>query len=120
MSEQPYLEKTVRLTDAGNGHKPLSATVTDAYGAMPIRITRGEHTVHLRWSEWDEIRDHIELAMPGMKPEPTAAAAEYTVCGDTPDQVPYDALPCILEEGHDTSTTNSAPSHHSDRRGRRW
>lgn len=107
-----FIVKTVELHNANSGHKPVEVNVNDRYAAMPIRIARGDQAVQLRWSEWDEVRDHVETAMPSMKPDDDDV---YAVCNALPGLVPYVGLPCILEDGHDSTYPL-----HIDRRGRSW
>ena len=119
----PAIERTISIDSNDTGHGTLSASVKDHPGLMPIKISREGYNLHLRWSEWEEVRDHIEYCSTMMRLEPDAP--EYTVCGAMPGLVPYDALPCILEAGHgDLAAVEPdepiGTAHHFDRLGRSW
>lgn len=98
----------------------LSVDVTDAYGLKPIVFHRSGLNVHLTWSEWAEVSDHVEYCR-GIRPELAEEAVEpanpnaYALCGAGPEwRVSYDSLPCVLERGHPDDVR------HCDRLGRRW
>lgn len=104
------------------GHDDLTVDVNEGTnGLMPIRIMRKDDVVHLRWSEWEKVRDHVEYCATMMKPEPveiTQSGDPWEACGASPGLVPYEGLPCILERGHGDPLHGDP--HHVDRRGRRW
>jgi hypothetical protein len=110
------IERQITINRTDQGHGPVSACVNDAPGLMPIRLESNGYEIWLRWSEWDEIRDHVEHS--AMIARPENLDNEYEVCNAGPGLVPYDAMPCILERGHSEDLGGSA--HHSDRLGRRW
>jgi hypothetical protein len=113
------IERQITINRTDTGHGPVSACVNDALELMPIRLESNGYEIWLRWSEWDEIRDHIEYCSPMTRPEaadPDAVQSdEYEVCNASPDLVLGDAPPCVLERGHATNGV-----HHCDRLGRRW
>ena len=125
------IERILRINRADVGHGRLTVRVTDAPGVMPIMLSAeppegDEPAVYLRWSEWDEVRDHIELCATMARPEPADPTPNrldtpgmpdsvnaYALCGAGPGLVPYEPLPCVLERGHDAQV-------HIDRQGRTW
>ena len=112
MSDESYVEKSVRIGRSLTGHEDVVVTVTDAYGAMPVRVKRGDHVVHLTWSEWGEVSAHVGQCMP--LPEAAVDQAEVATCASRiAGLVPYEPLPCVLERGHEVAL-------HCDRLGRRW
>lgn len=100
----------------------LSADVTDAYGLKPIVFHRNGQNVHLTWSEWAEVSDHVEYCR-GIRPIIADEEEAYPLCGVGPGPVPYQALPCVLERGHglgDGNPDQIGLTAHCDRLGRRW
>jgi hypothetical protein len=126
------IERQITINRTDQGHGPVSAcVVTDAAGLMPIRLESNGYEIWLRWSEWDEIRDHIEYCSPMARgegaidpdsvqtntPGVEARWYPYAACKAMPGLVPYDYEPleCVLERGHGEDGVD-----HCDRLGRRW
>ena len=101
------IERIIRIHRTDQGHEVLTAIVTDAYGLMPVRVAvGGEHTIHMTWSEWGEVRDHVDACKPATwdaidAAEPTDACP-YRVDEDEATGDP--GGPCVLQAGHEPRT----------------
>lgn len=116
----PTVTREIQIDSPDTGHGVLLARVitSGGHGLMPILIARGGYEIHLRWSEWAEVRDHIAGCELIASPDGATDTSEYELCNAI--QGPFGApLPCILERGHDDDATDDA-TQHSDRLGRRW
>lgn len=118
----PVTTRSIAVHDPNNGHSELSVDVTDAYGLMPVVFHRNGYDIHLSWSEWGEISDHVEYCR-GRWPEPDeeeTAPADWTYepCGAMDLGGPETPLPCVLISSHEVAA--NATHNHCDRLGRRW
>ena len=121
------IERILRVHRSERGHGVLTATVADESGLMPIRLTVAaiagiEQSVHMTWSDWAEVRDHVEGCRPPAVelnvPNPDGPGPSYVGCGE-PHHQGTDAPRCVLAMGH-LLIPGSVHKAHVDMYGERW
>lgn len=102
------ITRTIKLkhpSDEGTTHVEVRDFGASPRSPIPVPIliqfapagSEPGRAIGLRWSEWDEVRDHIEHCANISRPDPVSTTLPYVACGETPGNA---AGPCVLVDGH--------------------